>query len=189
MHRKLILCTALLASALAHAQPAADGWSNVPTAPDDRYTNPKSKLYAGPNGWFNYGELRADAGSRHYAFKAGLNYLSTPQAFVLAPSNQLQVATLDFGTPAPAPGIYQLAAKPDAAARKVKVVFSDVSNQKIVEWSSAGAGAAGSVSVVQVNGFVHFRARGLKLVPSGLHNTGDLRQPLALGLEGAAKPD
>ena len=34
----------------ALAQPS-DTWSNVPPASDDRLSNPKGKLYAGPNGW------------------------------------------------------------------------------------------------------------------------------------------
>ncbi|WP_028602840.1 hypothetical protein [Ottowia thiooxydans] len=185
--RALLFCSALMLASLANAQPAADVWSNVPQASDDRFTNPKSKLYAGPNGWYNFGELRAEAGAKRYAQKAGLNYLATPQAFVLASSNQLQVLTLDFGTPRPAAGVYQLAAKPDAAGRKVRVVYADVANQKILEWSSNHA--TGSVTVAQANGFVHFTARNLKLTPSGLHNAGDTKQPLVLGLEGATKLD
>ncbi|MGB3067762.1 MAG: hypothetical protein WBC18_04420 [Ottowia sp.] len=188
MRHTLLLCTALLASPLAHAQPAADTWSNVPQAPDDRFTNPKSKLYAGPNGWFNFGELRADAGGKRYALKAGLQYMETPKAFLLTPSNQLQVATLDFGTATPAPGTYQVADKPDPAARKVHVSFADVSNQKIVEWQSRGASSTGSVVVTQANGFLYFKARNLRLVPTGMHNAGELKQPLVMGVEGAAKP-
>lgn len=188
MRHTLLLCTALLASPLAHAQPAADTWSNVPQAPDDRFTNPKSKLYAGPNGWFNFGELRADAGGKRYALKAGLQYMETPKAFLLTPSNQLQVATLDFGTATPAAGTYQVADKPDPAARKVHVSFADVSNQKIVEWQSRGASSTGSVVVTQVNGFLYFKARNLRLVPTGMHNAGELKQPLVMGVEGAAKP-
>lgn len=186
MHRKLFFCVALAASALAHAQPAADAWTNVSPAPDDRYTNPKSKLYAGPNGWFNYGELRASAGAKEYALKAGLLYLATSEAFVLAPSDKLQVASLNFGSATPAPGVYQVAAQPNLAARKVKVNFADVSNKKIVEWNSGGA-AKGSVTVSQVNGFLYFKARDLQLTPSGLHNAGDLKRPLVLGIEGASK--
>lgn len=189
MRHTLLLCTALLASFLAHAQPATDTWGNVPQAPDDRFTNPKSKLYAGPNGWFNFGELRADAGSKHYALKAGLQYMATPKAFLLTSSNQLQTAMLDFGTATPAAGTYQVADKPDLAARKVHVSFADVSNQKIVEWQSRGASSAGSVAVTQVNGFLYFKARNVRLVPTGMHNAGELKQPLVLGLEGAAKPD
>lgn len=186
MHSKLVFCIALAGSALAHAQPAADAWTNVPTASDDRYTNPKSALYAGPNGWFNYGELRASAGAKQYTLKAGLQYISTPEAFVLASNDKLQLATLDFGSAAPVPGVYQVAAQPNLAARKVKVNFADVSNKKIVEWNSGGA-AKGSVTVSQVNGFLYFKARDLQLTPSGPHNTGDLKRPLAFGIEGASK--
>jgi hypothetical protein len=186
MQRKLFFCLALAASALAHAQPAADAWTNVPPAPDDRYTNPKRPLYAGPNGWFNFGELRASAGAKQYNLKAGLQYIPTPAAFVLASNDKLQLATLDFGSATPAPGVYQVAGQPNAAARKVKVNFADVSNKKIVEWNSAGA-AKGSVTVSQVNGFWYFKARDLQLMPSGLHNAGDLKNPLVLGIEGASK--
>ena len=186
MHRKLFFCVVLAASALAQAQPAADAWTNVSPAPDDRYTNPKSKLYAGPGGWFNYGELRASAGAKQYSFKAGLLYLATSESFVLAPSDRLQVASLDFGSAMPAPGVYQVAAKPSLADRKVKVNFTDVSNKKIVEWNSTGA-AKGSVTVSQVNGFLYFKARDLQLTPSGMYNAGDLKKPLVLGIEGASK--
>lgn len=186
MQRTLLFCVALAASALASAQPAADTWSNVPAASDDRFTNPKSKLYAGPNGWFNYGELRASAGAKQYTVKAGLQYISTPEAFVLASSDKLQLATLDFGSAAPAPGVYQVAAQPNLAARKVKGNFADVSNKKIVEWSSGGA-AKGSVTVSQVNGFLYFKARDVQLTPSGPHNAGDLKGPLVFGIEGASK--
>ena len=185
MHRKLFFCIALAASAMAHAQPAADAWTNISPAPDDRYTNPKRPLYAGPNGWFNFGELRA-TGAKSYSFKAGLQYLSTPAAFVLAPSGQLQVASMDFGTATPAPGVYQVSPQADAATRKVKVSFADVSNKKIVEWNSGGA-AKGSVTVSQVNGFLYFKARDVQLTPSGVYNTGDLKRPLVLGIEGASK--
>lgn len=186
MHRQLLLCVALAASALAHAQPAADAWTNVPPASDDRFTNPKSKLYAGPNGWFNHGEVRASAGAKQYTVKAGLQYIATPEAFVLASNDKLQVATLDFGSATPAPGVYQVAAQPNPAARKVKVNFADVSNKQIVEWNSSGA-AKGSVSVSQANGFLYFKARDLQLTPSGLHNAGDLKRPLVFGIEGASK--
>lgn len=64
MKHSLVLCAGLLACVVSHAQPAPpagnDTWGNVPTASDDRFTNPKSKLYAGPNGWHNFGEVRAE---------------------------------------------------------------------------------------------------------------------------------
>ncbi|MET4577109.1 hypothetical protein [Ottowia thiooxydans] len=185
--RALFIGSILLVVSLAHAQSAPDVWGKAPQASDDRFSNPKSALYAGPNGWYNSGELRAEAGAQRYALKTGLNYLDTPKAFVLASNNQLQLLTLDFGSPRPAPGVYQVAAKPDAAGRKVHVAFADVANQKILGWNSNNA--QGSVTVTQVHGFVHFSARGLKLAPSGLHNAGDTKQPLVLGLEGASKLD
>ncbi len=189
MRRQVLFCAALLATALAHGQPAADDWNVTPAASDDRFSNPKSKLYAGPNGWYNAGEVRAQVGAKPVGVKAGLNYLTTPAAFVLASSGQLHTLMLDFGTATPAPGTYQLAAKPDAAARKVMVSYADVSNKQILEWKSAGAGAAGTVTVTQAHGFVHFKARGLKLVASGLNHQGELKQPMTLGMEGAVKLD
>ena len=76
MRSNPLLAAGLLAcTLLAQAQPA-DTWSNAPTASDDRYTNPKSKLYAGPNGWHNFGEVRAEvanAAKTAYSFKTGLN--------------------------------------------------------------------------------------------------------------------
>ena len=77
MRSSPLLAAGLLAcTLLAQAQPA-DTWSNAPTASDDRYTNPKSKLYAGPNGWHNFGEVRAEvanAAKTAYSFKTGLNH-------------------------------------------------------------------------------------------------------------------
>lgn len=189
MRSSPLLAAGLLAcTLLAQAQPA-DTWSNAPTASDDRYTNPKSKLYAGPNGWHNFGEVRAEvanAAKTAYSFKTGLNYLSTPQAFVFASNPQTRTLMLDFGTDKPAPGTYEAASQPNAAQKKVAVSFADVSSGKLLEWTSADK--AGSVVVSEVNGYRYFKARGLRLAPRGMHNTGDLKQSVTLGLEGAVAP-
>ena len=62
-----LLIGALFALTLSqvHAQaPAgADVWGKSPSASDDRFSNPKSKLYAGPDGYWNAGEVRAGTGS------------------------------------------------------------------------------------------------------------------------------
>ncbi|MEO6686535.1 MAG: hypothetical protein ABIN24_11245, partial [Dyadobacter sp.] len=61
MKETVLLIAGLLISIFSFAQQAtSDSWSNVTQAPDDRYTNPKKPLYAGPNGWYNFGEVRAE---------------------------------------------------------------------------------------------------------------------------------
>ncbi|EJE48831.1 hypothetical protein PMI14_06768 [Acidovorax sp. CF316] len=193
MKPSLVLATSLLACALSHAQPApaaGDTWSNVPPASDDRFTNPKSKLYAGPNGWHNFGEVRAEvanAAKSRYAFKTGLNYLSTPKAFVFATNSQTQLVEVDFGTDRPAPGAYEVAAKPDPAQKKVRVSLVDASGGKLLGWQSGDK--AGTVAVSKVNGYLYFTARNLRLAPVGMSNTGDLKQPMSLGFEGAVAPE
>ena len=193
-----ILCAGLLACcALAHAQPApasastgGDTWSNVPSAPDDRFTNPKSKLYAGPNGWHDFGEVRAEvagASAKRYGFKGGLHYMETPKSFIFSTSSQLQLVEVDFGTDKPAPGVYEAASKLAAAQKKVKVSFLDTSGGKLLGWESADK--AGTVTVSQAGRYLYLKARGLRLAPVGMSNTGDLKQPMALGFEGALAPE
>ena len=196
MKHPFVFCAGLLACALGHSQPAPaapdagnDTWGNVSTAPDDRYTNPKSKLYAGPNGWHNFGEVRAEvagASAKRYAFKTGLNYNETPKSFVFASSSQLQLVEVNFGTGQPAPGVYEVAAKPNAAQKKASVSLLDSSGGKLLAWESGDK--AGSVAVSKVNGYLYFKARGLRLAPTGMSNKGDLKQPMVLGLEGAVAP-
>lgn len=179
----------LLGSVVAHSQPA-DVWSNMPSASDDRFSNPKSKLYAGPNGWHNFGEVRAvvaNPAKTAYSFKTGLNYISTPEAFMFASNAQTRTLVLDFGTDKPAPGVYEASAKPNPTQKKVAVAFADVSGNKLLEWASADK--AGAVTVGLDNGYRYFKARDLRLAPRGLHNTGDLKHPMTLGLEGAVAPE
>ncbi|RYF73864.1 MAG: hypothetical protein EOO29_26070 [Comamonadaceae bacterium] len=193
MKTPLILCAGLMACALTHAQPAtagADTWGNVPSATDDRFTNPKSKLYAGPNGWHNFGEVRGDVAGqsgKRYAFKTGLNYLETPKAFTFATNSQLQLATVDFGTAKPAPGVYEVGAKANAAQKRASVSFLDSSGGTLLGWESADK--AGTVTVSQANGYLYIKARSVQLAPVGLSNKGDLKQPLMLGFEGAVAPN
>lgn len=192
MKRSLVLAASLLACALTHAQaaPAAgDTWGNVPPASDDRFTNPKSKLYAGPNGWHNFGEVRAEvanAAKNRYAFKTGLNYLSMSKSYVFATSSQTQLVEVDFGTERPAPGTYEVSAKPDPAQKKALVSLTDASGGKLLGWQSTDK--AGTVTVSNVNGYLYFTARNLRLAPVGMSNKGDLKQPMSLGFEGAVAP-
>ena len=176
---------AILLSTISYAQkPAADTWSNVPTASDDRYTNPKSAVYAGPNGWWNFGELRAegsDNATLTYGFKGGLSENS--EVFNLAESGKLQILSMDFGTNEPAPGTYQIGKEASQAQNRVAVSFSDVANKKIKNWSEG----SGTVTVSKSNGFLYFKCRNAVLQPSGVYNDGDYKQPLKVGFEGAAK--
>ncbi|MEO6286902.1 MAG: hypothetical protein ABIN80_05530 [Dyadobacter sp.] len=174
-------------AALAFAQQPADTWSNVTKASDDRYTNPKSAVYAGPNGWWNFGEVRAEGSSDatlKFAYKGGFNELSG--TFVLVDQEKLQTFYMNFGTGEPAPGVYTIDKKADPAQKKVIVSFSDVANKKIKEWS--GASGSGTVTVTKSGNFLYFKARKVSLQPTGLHQEGNFKQPIILGIEGAVKP-
>jgi len=190
MKFSVLFTTSLLLTTLTHAQTPNDTWSNVPPARDDRYTNPKSKIYAGPNGWFNFGELRAgvsNAAKTSYGFKGGFRYVSTPRSFIAVGTNNLQTLQLDFGTEHPGVGVYKLSSKANPAQKKVFVSFSDVSGEKLREWASTDQ--AGTVAVTLVNGFLYFKCRNVPLQPVGIHNTGDFKQPMTLGFEGAIAPE
>ena len=190
MKKLLIPCACLLAIALAHAQaPAADTWSAMPQASDDRFSNPKSKVYAGPNGWWGTGEVRAvvnnPAKTPAYQYRGSFSYNKMFSA--VDAETKLKVMGLDFGTEKPAPGTYTASARPDAAQKKVQVSFGDVSAQKIRNWTSTDN--AGSVTVSQVNGFLYVKFRGVTLQPNGIHNTAELKHPMTVGFEGAMPPE
>jgi hypothetical protein len=166
----------------------SDTWGSAPTARDDRFSNPKSPLYSGPDGWYNSGEVRAEvsnAAKTRYAYKSGFQTM-TP-LIVAAEANNLRVMNFDFGVDRPAPGVYQLAGKANAAQKKANVAFTDVSDKKIRAWASNDK--SGTVTVSLVNGFLYFKCRGVILQPTGLNNTGDLKNPMVLGFEGALKPE
>lgn len=189
MKKLILVATCLLLSSLANAQqPAAsaDTWGRSPPASDDRFSNPKSKLYAGPDGWYNFGEVRAEvsnAAKTAYAYKGGFN--STQHMFVAVDSSQLRVLHFDFGVDRPAPGVYQISSKGDHAKKTVNMSLVDLTNKKLIEWSSNDK--SGSVTVSLVNGFLYFKCRGVVLQPAGIHNTGELKRPMTLGFEGAVK--
>ena len=190
--RKALLATMLAAIALgsyAQAPKTDDTWSNVPPASDDRYTNPKAPLYAGPNGWFNFGEVRTTLGGvskPKYQFKGGFN-LTAHVFSAVAPSPGLQLMSLDFGTDAPAVGAYEAGTTANPAQRKVKVEVSDVSEKKIRNWGSAAKG--GVVTVSKLNGFLYVKYRGVVLQPNGISNAAESKAPITIGFEGAVKPD
>ena len=177
---------AVTLSALAQTQ---DTWGSAPSASDDRFSNPKSKLYAGPNGWYDTGEVRAtlaNAGKASYDFKGGLHHNATAESFIFSNSQQLRTLSVNFGTEKPAPGVYTVASEVDAAAKKVRVSLGDVSQNKLLEWG--GTPKSGTVTVSIEHGFLYFKARNLVLQPRGMSNTGDLKQPLTVGFEGAVAP-
>jgi hypothetical protein len=184
----LKLCFLILLSIPSFAQqPVNDTWSNVPKAQDDRYTNPKSAVYAGPNGWWNFGEIRAEgvtSPTLKYTYKGGLT--TNSEIFSLNESGRLQILNIDFGTDQPAPGTYQIAEKGDKAGKRVAVSFSDLSDKTIKNWS--GDAASGTVSVTRSGDFIYFKGRNILLQPSGVYNKDQSKQALKLGFEGASKP-
>lgn len=165
---------------------AGDTWSDIPKANDDRFTNPKSKVYAGPNGWWGTGQLRASvaAAKLNYDFRASLSY---NKMFSATNADKLWLMGMDFGTEKPSPGVYAVAAVPDPAKKTVQVSFGDLSGQKMRAWTSAEK--SGTVAVSQVNGHLYFRFRDVRLQPNGIHNTGELKNPMTIGFEGAMPPE
>lgn len=166
-----------------YAQAAgADVWGKSPPASDDRFSNPKSKLYAGPDGYWNSGEVRANTGGTAYKFR-GVFRLVGKQTIAV---KDLQSLLFDFGIDTqPAPGVYKITSKGSAAQKTVKLSFADVGNSRILEWSS-GEGA-GTLTVTSVNGFLYATTRNVALKPSGLSNKGEWAKPMTLGFEGAMK--
>jgi hypothetical protein len=176
----LALCS--LTAPLAHA---ADVWGKAPPASDDRFTNPKKPLYAGPDGWWNFGELRAtvdNTAKTAYGYKDTFKVISGRFVSV----QKLQTLSFDFGTEGlPKPGDYKVSAKGSLTEKKVHLSFADVANNEIKEWTSADG--AGILTVSMVNGFAYFTCRNVKLEPSPL-TKGDAAKPMTLGFEGALSP-
>ncbi len=181
----LIATLCALAASIVHAQaPAsADVWGKSPPASDDRFSNPKSKLYAGPDGYWNSGELRATSGAASYKFQGAFRVISGAVTAV----KDLETLHFDFGAEGmPKPGVYKIGGKGNAAQNVVKLSFADVANQQIKEWRSADA--AGTLTVTQVNGFIYFTMRDVKLAPQDtISKTTDWKKPMTLGFEGAIK--
>lgn len=178
----------LLALFSPHARSAeSDVWGKAPEASDDRFTNPKNMLYAGPDGWYNTGEVRATlAGAASPAYQYRANFQEINGAYEAV--KDLQTLHMDFGSEGrPAPGVYQIAAKGDPTQKTVRFSFADVSKGKIQEWSAQPG--AGTLTVSLVNGFTYFKCRHVTLKSSGMGNKGDGQKPLALGFEGALSPE
>ena len=189
--KNISLCTALSALAAAHsfAQALADKtdiWGASPTATDDRFSNPKSKLYAGPDGWWNAGEVRANVGTgadaKAFKFRGTFRVISGQTIAV----KDSQTLLFDFDSEAkPKPGVYKIGSKGNPAQQTVKLAFADVGNSRILEWSSGDG--AGTLTVTSVHGFLYVTTRNVTLKPSGLSNQGEWATPLTLGGEGAMK--
>ena len=182
-----ILFSALSLFVAVHciAQPAGrtDVWGKSPPASDDRFSNPKSKLYAGPDGYWNSGELRAASGVANYKFQGTFRIINKDPVAV----KDLQTLHFDFGSDGqPKPGVYKIAAKGNPTQMTVKLSFADVANQQIKEWRSADG--AGTLTVSQANGFAYFTARDVKLAPQDtISKQTDWKKPMTLGFEGAIK--
>lgn len=170
---------------IAQTPTRADVWGVTPTARDDRYSNPKSKLYSGPDGWYNTGEVRATAGSATYNFRATFDTISGQHLAV----KDLQVLLFDFGSEArPKPGVYKIGSKGDPAQKTVKLSFADTSNQQIKEWRTADG--AGTLTVTLINGFTHVTTRNVPMVPQDSISKGnEWKKPMTLGFEGAMAPE
>ena len=185
-----LLCLASVSAAWAQPpKPASDdSWTNNLPAPDDRYSNPKSPLYNGPNGWFSGGRVLAVMGppaNLRYDYKASLNAAS--DGFAATESGKLHLMYMAFGTAKPADGVWQVAAKADAAKKQVLVTFTDTSNKRILNWSGGAQG--GTVTVSTSGKFTYFKFRNIRLEPNGMGNKGELKQPMTIGFEGALKID
>ena len=176
----------MLSSALAQlpASTKGDVWGKSPPASDDRFSNPKSKLYAGPNGWFNTGEVRATlekASESAYTYQASFRSITGGIVAV----KELQTLFFDFGDlKGPlAPGTYTIGTTGNASKKVVRLSFSDTGGQQLKEWSAESG--AGTLSVENVEGFTIFTCRNVLLQPTGLHNKGKFQKVLTLGFEGA----
>lgn len=175
-------------SAIAQTADSArsDVWGKAPQGSDDRFSNPKSKLYAGPDGWFNTGEVRGTVSNNAktpYQYTASFQPISGDFTAVKG----LLVLNMKFGSPAvPKPGVYKVGSKGNAAENKVQFSFDDVSDNQLKGWTSEDG--AGTLTVSLVNGFTYFTCRNVVLQPTGMSNKGEMKNPLTLGFEGALAP-
>ena len=177
------LCALSLSPLYAQSTVRADVWGKSPTASDDRFSNPKSKLYAGPDGYWNTGELRATSGVTNYQFQGTFRVISGAVTAV----KDLQTLHFDFGAEGmPKPGTYKIGSKGNASQNAVKLSFADVANQQIKEWRSADG--AGTLTVSLAGNFVYFTTRDVKLAPQDtISKPTDWKKPMTLGFEGAIK--
>ncbi|MBO0948513.1 hypothetical protein [Fibrella forsythiae] len=192
MKRTLFVAVYLLTVFTTFAQQPApvknDTWGKASAARDDRYTNPKSAVYAGPDGWYNFGEVRAmvdNAAKTAYTFKGGFQL--TMHTFTAVEPSKNRLMTLDFGTDTPAVGTYQVGKKANPEQKQVEVSFSDITKTEIRDWK--GNDGAGAVTVSKVNGFLYVKCRNVLLQPDGIHQADELKKPMTIGFEGAIAPE
>lgn len=180
----IVLLSVLLRSVSAFAD-TSDVWGAPPEASDDRFTNPDKPLYAGPDGWWNTGEVRAknDAGDV-FQFKG--SFIENNALFIAV--KDLQALSMDFGTATrPAPGEYKIGSKGDMAAKTVRFSFSITDSSHIREWTSNAD--AGELAVKLVHGFTVFTCRGVVLHAASTAGDDGNGAPITLGFEGALSPE
>lgn len=155
-----------------------DTWGKAPVASDDRFTNPKKPLYAGPNGYWNTGEIRVN-NMPNYSFRSGFQEISV--GYALVNSQNLLTLFLSFEEETPTVGIYTVAEKGDVKNKKIHISFSDISNKQIKDWRAT----SGVVEITKLHGFLYFKARNIECKATGIHNKNSV--PITLGFEGAIK--
>jgi len=187
--KPLVALLALCVLTITHAAP--DTWGKSPTATDDRFSNPQKPLYAGPDGWWNTGEVRAelnDARKTPYAYKGSFTLVSNEFVSVGGPA-KLETVLFDFvENGVPAPGDYKVTAKGSLKNKTVRISFADQAGGKIREWTPTEN--AGVLTVKMVHGFLYFTCRDLKLqaVSSPMANHDVANSILTFGFEGALSP-
>ena len=179
----------LTALAQAPSPGKVDVWGHSPKASDDRFSNPKKPLYAGPDGWWNTGEVRAtvnNAAKTAYQYPASFSLNSGVSQYHAVKDRW--VLHFDFGSnDRPKPGVYKVGSKGSLAQKTVHMAFADVNNQQIKEWSAKDG--AGTLTISLVNGFTYFTCRNLTFQPTGPNNKGELAKPMTIGFEGALSPE
>ena len=185
--KSFIALLALCCVAAVHAET----WGHSPEATDDRFSNPKKPLYAGPDGWWNMGEVRAqvaDAAKTTYTYKGSFSIVSNEFVSVGGPA-KLQTVLFDFAdNGVPAPGDYKVTAKGSLKNKTVRISFADTSGGKIREWTPTDN--AGILTVKILHGFLCFTCRNLTLqATQGIIGQSDTpKTVMTFGFEGAMSP-
>jgi hypothetical protein len=185
------LLVALLALASLASVHAAEPWGQSPPASDDRFSNPSKPLYAGPDGWWNTGEVRAqvtDTAKTRYAYKGSFSIVHNEFISVGGP-DKLQTVLFDFvDNGVPAPGDYRVTTKGSLKNKTVRISFADTSGGKIREWTPVED--AGVLTVKIVHRFLYFTCRNLKLqaIESPMSNHDTANTIMTFGFEGAMSP-
>lgn len=177
------LCLVASVQCFARSATRTDVWGKSPPATDDRFSNPKGRLYAGSDGYWNTGELRATSGAANYKFQGSFRVISG----AVTAAKDSETSHFDFGAEGmPKPGVYKIGSKGNAGQMMVQLAFADVANQQIKEWRSTDG--AGTLAVTLVNGFVYFTTRDVKLTQQDtISKATDWKKPMTLGFEGAIK--